>query len=560
MFSPSGRQLLIYNGEVYNYRELRVELEARGVKFRTQTDSEVVLQSIITWGEQAMCKFNGMWALAWLDLDSGRLLLSRDRFGIKPLYFYRNDEGFFFASEIKALLAVSGDRFFINVMAAGRYLQQSLQDAQDQTFFCGIEALPAGHTMCLDLHRFGELPPTVQPYWMPPEHELAVDNINQLIETLRETFVDAVRLRLRSDVPVGVLLSGGLDSSSIAAAMQAVLGKDANLRILSAVSDDPRYDEQPFIDRMATHLGCQVHKLPLRFEPRDAFQLLDTVTYFNDEPVMGFTCVAHYLLMQQAKQLGVTVILSGQGADELLCGYRKYLGFYIQSLIRSGKWIDAARILADFTRQGTVLSQFHLQEAKRYMPSVLRPKQIDIRGSLLMQKDAFLDPGLGNGTVMERQRRDLYQFSVPALVHYEDRMSMAFAREIRLPFLDYRLVNLLLPISPAYTLRHGWTKWVFRKAMEDYLPREITWRKDKQSFIIPQSEWLKNELRSQVEALLNDDMLIASSGLINQQALRQLYAQYCKQPAGKGTIWYRDILNPITLEIWARRFAAHLRY
>jgi asparagine synthase (glutamine-hydrolysing) len=560
MFSADRRHVLIYNGEIYNYLELRSELASQGIEFYTQCDTEVVLQALITWGDQAMSKFNGMWALAWLDLETGHLVLSRDRFGIKPLYFYKSDSRFFFASEIKAILAGSGERFRINTVAAGRYLHQSLLDSQEQTFFAGIDALPAGHNICLDLTLAAISEPTVWPYWQAPKQETSVHDINQLIETVRETFIDAVRLRLRSDVPVGVLLSGGIDSSSIAAAMQLILGKDADLRILSAVSDDARYDEQPFIDRMGAHLGCQIHKVPLRFTPDEAFRLLDTVIYANDEPVIGFSSVAHYLLMQQAKQLGVTVILSGQGADELLCGYKKYLGFYLQFLARQGKWIDTFTVLSSFARQGTVLPQFRVHEAKRYMPKALRPREIDIRGPALRQSDFSLDMGLGGMTVSHRQHLDIYRFSVPALVHYEDRMSMAFAREIRLPFLDYRLVSLLLPISPSWKLRDGWTKWIFRKAMQDFLPESIVWRKDKQGFINPQSEWLKNELRGQIETLLSGDMLIAEYGMVDQRALRQLYSAYCQQSVTNGAIWYRDVFNPIALEIWAKQFESHLRF
>jgi asparagine synthase (glutamine-hydrolysing) len=499
-----------------------------------------------------------MWALAWIDIEAGRVLLSRDRFGIKPLYIYRGGQSLYFASEIKAILAGSRERFPINVAVAGRYLQQSLQDAQNETFFHGIETLPAGHSLCFDLGSSSQLSAVAHPFWSVPEHDIFDGDLERRVDGVREMFIDAVRLRLRSDVPVGVLLSGGLDSSSIAAAMQLVLGKDADLHVLSAVSDDPHYDEQPFIDRMATRLGCPVHKFPLRFQPEEAFRLLDTVTYYNDEPVGSFSTVAHYLLMQRARELGVTVILSGQGADELLCGYKKYLGFQAQSLIRRGRWGAALKLLSGFLRQGTVLPQFHIQEAKRYLPKALRPRQIDISGAALQQTDYLLDPGLGNGSVTHRQRLDVYRFSVPSLVHYEDRMSMAFGREIRLPFLDYRMVSMLLPMAPEYKLRSGWTKWVFRKAMERHLPAEITWRKDKQGFVNPQSEWLKHRLRSRVEKLFNEEMLIASCGLINQQALRQLYAQYQKQPAGKGSIWYQEIFNPLALELWARRFEPYL--
>lgn len=560
MVSACGRHLLIFNGEIYNYRELREELEGAGARFRTQSDTEVLLQALIQWGDKALPRFNGMWAFAWLDRDAGRLFLSRDRFGIKPLYLYSGEKGLFFASEIKSILEGSGEQFAINTQVVGRYLQQSLLDAQKETFFCGIEALPAGHYMQLDLHGpLGSLP-SARSYWVAPVHDAFVGTTAERIEGIRETFFDAVRLRLRSDVPVGVLLSGGVDSSSIVTAMRSILGRDTELHIISAVSGDPRYDESPFIRLVTEHLGCQSHTVPVRVEPYEMFGLLDTITWFNDEPVGSFSNVAHFQLMQRAKELGVTVVLSGQGADELLCGYSKYLGFYLQSLLQTGEWRTALGVLGGFVRRRTVIPQFRLNEAKRYLPRLLRPAGIDIRGPQLKQNGFPLDVGLGRSRVLGRQVADLYRFSVPALVHYEDRMSMACAREIRLPFLDYRLVTMLLPLAPEWKLRDGWTKWVFRKAMEEHLPPEIAWRKDKQHFANPQSEWLKHELREKVESFLNGTLLIAESGLVDKKNLQRRYAAYCRQSANRGTISFKDIFGSIALEIWARRFESNLRF
>ncbi len=188
----------------------------------------------------------------------------------------------------------------------------------------------------------------------------------------------------------------------------------------------------------------------------------------------------------------------------------------------------------------------------------MRAREIDIRGPLLKEQDFRVDVGLGGAHLPERQREDLYRLSVPALVHYEDRSSMAFAREIRLPFLDYRLAGMLVPLAPELKLREGWTKWIFRKAMEPYLPASIVWRKDKQGFINPQGEWLKHELRSQVLELLGGEMLIARHGLIDQAALRRRYAMYCRQPRERGLISFKDIFNPIAMELWARKFASNL--
>jgi asparagine synthase (glutamine-hydrolysing) len=562
MFSPDRNYAIVYNGEVYNYLELRAELEATGVIFRTSSDTEVVLWALIKWGEEAVAKFNGMWALVWVDLHSGKLMLSRDRFGIKPLYLYRSPRGFFFASEIKALLAATGERFAVEPKVAERFIGQSLLDVDGVTFFSGIEALPAGHNLVLDLRNGAIDHARARRYWIPRLEDDTPDApIGKRIEEVRAMFSDSVRIRLRSDVPVGVLLSGGVDSSSIAAVMQRVLTSGADLHPISAVSDYAEFDETPFINQMEQHLGCPVHKVRLSRSPSEWFHLLSDVIYSNDEPVGSFSPVAHYLLMEEAKRVGVTVILGGQGGDELLCGYLKFTGFYLEELLRHMRLGQAARALWGFLRNGTVLNQFELSEAKRYIRALRARNKNDIRGPLLLDESSRSpDVGLDRGGMVERQLADLSTFSVPALVHYEDRCSMAWAREMRLPFLDVRLVNLLLPLDPQWKLRDGWTKWIFRKAMEPWIPQEVVWRKDKQGFINPQSQWLKSELRPAIESILNGDMLTADAGLVDRSALKRRYEAYCAQEPLRGILSFKDIFNPIALEIWARRFDGSLKY
>jgi asparagine synthase (glutamine-hydrolysing) len=557
MFSPDGRSGIIFNGEIYNYRELRSELEGEGVEFRSRSDTEVALWALIRWGERAFNRFNGMWAIAWLDIANQRLILCRDRFGIKPLYWHRHNGTLFFASEIKAILAGSGGRFAVNAKVVGRFLHQGLCDAQAETFFAGIEALPAAHAMTISLSSGAA--PVVRHYWRLPDAAAAgAMDSGEAVGAVRELFFDAVRLRLRSDVPVGVLLSGGMDSSAIAAAMRAAAGASADLHAISAVSGRPEYDEKPFMEAVSRHLSCPIHYVQTNPAPTECFDLLEQVIYANDEPVGSFSPAAHYLLMEQAKHLGVTVILSGQGGDEGLCGYAKFLGFYLQDLVRRGHLAGAVASLWSFIRNGTVVSQFELKDAKRYLPGFLTLASHDVCGPQLKPHDYRLPTGLGRGSLNDRQGLDYCRLSVPALVHYEDRMSMAWSREIRLPFLDYRLVELLVTLEPESKLRDGWTKWVLRKAMEDYLPESVVWRKDKQGFTLPHAHWLKHELRERVEALFAGDLLTVKLGLLDREALQRIYAAFCKQPLNRGVISFKDIFGPIALEIWARRFEGSL--
>lgn len=559
MLSSDGGDIIIYNGEIYNYKELRAELEKLGCHFAGNSDTEVVLSALRHWGPgEALKKFNGMWAFAWLNLRNNRLMLSRDRLGIKPLYFYRTDDRLYFASEIKTILEMSQERFYLNYQAVGEYLAQSLLDTSEKTFFVGIDKLSPASYCIIDLNT-DSIKLEFKTYWNMKYQEACSYGEEDLAEQIRALFFDSVKLRMRSDVPVGVLLSGGIDSSSIAAAMKHSIGNGSELKLISAVSNDSRYDESKYIDIMADYLKVKVDKVPLVIEPDKIFDYISQTTWFNDEPIGSLSNVAHYLLMKKAKELGVIVILSGQGADELLCGYRKYLGFYINQLYRSGRLLAAGRTLFGFLKQNTILNQFHIGEARRYLPQFADKPNMDIRGPAL-NEISRVDLGLKiNQTVQERQLLDLTRFSVPVLTHYEDRMSMAWSREVRVPFLDHRLVEMLVPLPVEYKLNRGWTKYIFRKAMKDYLPGQIAWRKDKQGFVNPQSQWFKEELRQNIEEIFNGDSYIYKYGLVNKQNLNSLYNKYCAQPSGKETIWFRNIFNPAALEIWLRRFEKSIR-
>jgi asparagine synthase (glutamine-hydrolysing) len=558
--SADKRHILVYNGELYNFPEIRAELRSLGVIFRTQTDTEVVLNALITWGaERALRRFNGMWAFAWLDRGKATLTLSRDRVGEKPLYYYRGASAFYFGSEIKAILAGTNERFRVNLPVVARYIRQSLLDAQDETFFDGICALPAAHNLTLDLSGLPEVPtPRIERYWSPPMRDQFLGNVEDRIEAVRETFMDSVRIRLRSDVPVGVMLSGGLGSSSITAAMRAVLGRESELNIISAVSTDPRFNEERYIDLMTEHLQTRSHKFLWRPSGEQALKLLESVTYFNDEPVGDFSIAIHHLLMQLSRELGLTVILSGQGDDELLCGYKKYLGFYLHDLVRRGEVSRAVHVLAQFLSRRTVVSQFSLSEAKHYLPRFLRGRSIVTDGPVLRAVESSVDIGLGSGGVIGRQCADITRFSVPTQVHYEDRMSMGCSREVRLPFLDYRMIELLLPWSPEWKLRDGWSKWIFRKALESLLPPSVVWRKDKLGFANPQSVWLKREFKPAIDAFLAGDLLSEQCGLIDRAAVRRVYADFCNTSASSSAGRFQDFLHPIALEMWLRKFESSL--
>lgn len=555
MVHPRTHSVLVFNGEIYNFVELRSELQRAGLVFDGESDSEVLLQALEHWGlEGTLPRLNGMWAFAWLDLCAQKIHLSRDRCGEKPLYVAIRNQNLYFASELKALLTLLGERQELNLQVVGQYLEQGLLDAGVETFIAGVEQVKSGTSLSFSLDS-ESLHQHSHAYWTCPITSDSVLAWEPFVEQLRDRFLDSVRMRLRSDVPVGILLSGGLDSSSIAGSAKA-LGAE-NLQLLSAVSDDARFDESPFIDSVANHLGWPVTKVQLPNSPEELFQYLELATWHNDAPVGSMANVAHFILMKSAKEQGITVVLSGQGADELLCGYRKFLGFHLQSLLRQGKYFESVKTLSQFWINGTVVNQFNWSEAKRYLPAMFRPAKDSLFGQA-MQGYHSLSVGLAVGaTLSERQRLDLTSFSVPTLNHFEDRMSMAWSREIRLPFLDPKLIELLIPAPASYKLNKGWTKYALRCAMKPYLPAEIVWRKDKQGFVNPQSEWLKRELKTKItENYFNEDAYIFKLGIIDRGVLLRTYDQYCSQKPKQGKIYFKDMFTPLALEIWLRQFGS----
>lgn len=557
MVSACGKYVLAYNGEIYNYIELRKQLISKGIIFKTNTDTEVLFQALICFGEKAFEYLNGMWALVFIDLNKRIILFSRDRFGEKPLYYYQNRWGLYFASEIKAICEGSGDSFVPNATVVGRFLGQSLLNSQDDTFFEGIQRFPAASCSVGKLsgeHGIKLSPPKF--FWSCPRVGAMDVQADDLAREVRDVFMNSVRIRLRSDVPVGVLLSGGLDSSAIAAAM-VHCNPGSSLNILSAVSDDSKYNEAPYIDIVSKHLGQRVYKVRLNPRPEEAFASMNRAIWYNDEPVGSFSTVAHLLLMEKARDIGITVILSGQGGDELLCGYLKYYGFYLRALMGSLRFVKAGKVLLDILKRPSgYVSDFKLSDAKRYLPFVIQRDDERVFGEVLQNLNWRHDIGLGGGTVQERQSLDMERFSVPSLTHYEDRMSMACSREIRLPFLDHRMAELLIPLEPELKLNNGWTKWIFRKAMSGWLPKSIIWRSDKKGFSNPVSEWLRNEWRDRITAILSKKMRTEELGLINRKELQSLYLHYCKDK--NPWLSEKDIFNPLSLELWARQYEKYL--
>ena len=550
--SSCGRYALLLDGEVHNEDELRSAAAAAGMASRGDS---AVLEALIALGAEALAKCNGAWSLAFVDRHQKQLLLARDHLGIRPLYLYQ-DGPLWFASEIKAIVRGSGDRFECEPSVVARYLQQTLLDAQPETFFAGITALPAGSAARVDLA--GEVPssPVVEAFWSLPDGDSFEGDLERRVAAIRERCEDAVRLRTGGD-PLGVMLSGGVDSSSISAMALQSVGAGRDLQLVSGVSADARFYD-PLLDVMCAHLGREPNKIPLEIRAEDALDRLAEVVRQNDEPVRSFITVTEYRLKEASRELGVPVLLSGLGADEVFSGNLLHKVFLVQSLLRAGKWWKASRVIAAVLRRKTIRPRFRQRVQKRYFPSLDREKH-DVRGSALPSDGARLDVSLGQGSCQDRLLEDITRFSLPSLLHFDHRTSTAFGLQTRMPYLDHRLVELVAPAAPEVKLRSGYTKWLLRESMQPHLPREVAWRVVKQGGTDAHGEWLKHDMRGPISGLLAGDLASADLGLLDADALRARYRAFCAQPPDKGSISSQDVFNPIAIELWARAFASHLR-
>lgn len=550
MHDESAGLSIIFVGEIYNYIEIREELTVKGERFVTTTDTEVLLYAFKHWSvKEVLNKCNGMFAFALLDVKAQRLILARDRFGVKPLYVQLDQAGLIFASEIKGILAGLERRWEPNPLVVARYASQFLLESEfEETFFEGIQKLPAAHFVSLDLR--GELKWAPERYYDLQERT-SPSSLDEAAIQLKDLLHESLSIRLRSDVPVGILLSGGLDSSALAAVSQSLAAK--NLRFFSVTSSDPEFNEEPFIDSVAAHLKIPVEKVNVGLDAEKIWSLLPSTLWSNDEPLTSLSAVAYNLMLERAAETGIVVLLTGQGGDEVFCGYKKYVGFVTGEAFRRGRWRHGFKTLADFALNRSIVNDLPLAELKRYVPGLV--KDFDILGDALSEFTP-LNLRLGQDAVRERQIADLTKFSVPALLHYEDRLSMAHSREVREPYLDYRLVEFGLSLPSDHKISAGWTKRVLREAVKAMLPKSVVYRKDKKGFTIPQEKWLRQDLQSRVDELLLDEQsFIYRRQYVRPREMQRLWDAFKRGKRGQG---WKDILTPVLLEMWLRRFEPYL--
>lgn len=563
----NGRYWIAFNGEVYNYRQLRRDLEALGHGFLSNTDTEVVLASYAEWGPTSLERFEGMFAFVLLDREAGVAFAARDRFGIKPLYYWLTPERTLaVASEIKQFTVLPGWQPRLNRQRAYDFLAWSILDHTDETMFLRVFQLRPGHSVLLDLRRPLDVEPDgrlASREWYRLKAAIFEGGMPDAAWRFRELFDHSVQAHLQADVPVGSCLSGGLDSSSIVCTASALLahnGGDARQHSFSACSAIEQFDERTYIEEVVRHTGVEAHYVYPDLDSLIAE--LDRITWHQDEPFGSSSIFAQWSVFQLAAGQGIKVMLDGQGADEQLAGYPHYHGARFATLFRQLRWTELAREMRATSAlhgQGRFWSAKFLADA--VLPEALRHRLRAIAG-----KDKMIPPwldlerlGARAGDPMramsaaplsigELSYQQLTRTNLQMLLHWEDRDSMAHSIEARVPFLDHRLVEFALGLPDAYKLHRGVTKRVLREALRGVLPEAIRGRMSKLGFATPEEYWVRQQAPAWFAAAM-DDAIDASDGVLRPSARNYFDEVINGRRSFDFSIW-----RMISFARWLRRF------
>ena len=492
MSSHDGKLWIVFNGEIYNYRELRTELAAFGHDFKSTSDTEVILAAYQQWGESCVEHFNGMFALAIWDAAARKMFIARDRFGEKPFhYVYIPQRLFAFASEMKALWAadLAGRRIHEETLAL--FTQHGQVEIGEQTIYEGILRLPQAH--CLTLTTDGRL--QKRRYWdIDPRVQSDGWKDERYAEEFREHFINSVNLRLRADVPVGSSLSGGLDSSTVVSVINRLLPENAVQKTFSARFEDPSRDEGKWMDLVTRSNRVERHDVWPTAER--FFEELSDLFWHQEEPFTSASVYAQWSVMRLAKQNGVTVLLDGQGADEMLAGYHSYFDVMTDDLLNSFDFRGYLKWRRDcMAMHGVVPGSFRRTFIQKTPETVKRVLKKGLQAMRALPQVEPAQPVYPREFAKVSSLRKYLWWNTTRqglveLLRYADRNSMAHSREVRLPFLDHNLVEFVFKLPTHLLVKDAWTKWILREAFRGIVPDEITNRVDKLGYMPPQQKWL----------------------------------------------------------------------
>jgi asparagine synthase (glutamine-hydrolysing) len=569
MLTTDRHAAMVFNGEIYNYRELRSELAQAGHTFTSESDTEVLLHAWLQWGSESLQRLVGMFSFAVADFAACTLTLARDAFGIKPLFFARPSWGVCFASELPACVALRSEGAGLDYQRAFDYLVHGDYDSNESTFVEGISQLAPGTLQVLDLRTGRLLEP--RRWWAPDIRQVGKPRFKDAADQLRHMFLDSVRLHLRSDVPLGAALSGGIDSSAVVYAMRHI-EPDAPLHTFSFVARGSAVSEENWIN--AANAGARATAHQVIVEPSEMARDLDDMIVSQGEPFGSTSIYAQYRVFKLARDVGVTVTLDGQGADELLGGYTGYPGHRVRSLLDGGQFLGAWSFLRHWSRwpgrnisdgvhasiaqcmQGPLYES--LRKLKWRKAAIVHPEWLDVnqlreRGVRLAFPRQVPEPHPRRRRLAAELALSATRRGLPALLRHADRNSMRFSVESRVPFLTPQLASFLLALPEDFLVSpEGRTKHLFRAAMRGLVPQVVLDRRDKVGFATPEREWLlalgstaREWIREAqfVPFLRPEPMLQQFDGMLagrlefSWQAWR--WINFCR--------WYTRVLQPLSL-------------
>ena len=560
--NEDGKVWIVFNGEIYNFAELRDDLRAKGHEFATNTDTEAIVHAYEEYGVDCVKRLNGMFAYAIWDEREQRLVLARDRVGIKPLYYYLDDKILVFGSELKALLENPNvprdlDHEALDAFLTFEYIPAPL------SIFKGVRKLPPGHTLVL---KNGEA--RIEQYWEVTQGHTSADEA-ELSESLYELIKDAVRMRLVSDVPLGAFLSGGVDSSAIVCAMSELM--DRPVQTFSIGFDDPSYNELAYARKVADHFGTDHHEEVIR---PNVVDLVDGLVGYLDEPMADVSIFPTYLVSKLARR-DVTVVLSGDGGDELFAGYdwylaEKYARYYgmLPGPIRRSLLPKVMSLIPPSSQKKGAVNKL-----KRFVEGAALPDSLKhFRWNVYLTEDskrslytrdlrdtlngtdtysrfvAHLDRFGDSDSLWRQQYADIKTFLVDDILVKVDRMSMAHSLEARTPFLDHRVVEFAASLPKEMRMRGSTQKYLLKKAVESRLPEGITTR-SKEGFSIPMKNWLRDELRPMMEEVLSPQR-IREEGLFDSARIESLKSQHVSGSANNA----HQLWPLMMFQIWRDKY------
>lgn len=563
MISHDRKYILTYNGEIYNYLELREKLSESGSCFKTHSDTEVVIEAYRKYGLRCFEMFNGMWALCLYDIEQEKLVICRDRLGIKPLVYLDNDKSFIFASEAKAILAAYPDENIPNYSTVYRFLKGITAEETGTSFYKNIQIFPAASYMIYDIATNRK---EVQAYWEINEkifYKKWIEGKNPC-KTFQKLFEDAVRLRLQADVEVGACLSGGLDSSAIVGAASKI---KKGMKTFSSIYQQKECNEEKYI-RCVNNANqtrpCYVENTEIA---EDFADYVGKMNYYFDGPTIGAAKYNSFRVMEKAGKY-VKVLLDGQGADELFAGYdESNFGNYLRDLFREKticSWIEKINLVSvigehpsmDISHQDVcdVVSLVGIDNYKYLVNPTKLKSKIPINSIFTQQ---FLESTIDDykkeeipirSSLSKLQYQSIKYYPLPEILRNEDSDSMAFSIETRLPFLDYRVVEFAIGLPSRYKIRGQWSKWIIRKGCRKYLPKAVAKRKNKMGFPAPFARWLREE--EEIHNLRDVIFEFGKRNIIVPEKIEEIYHEHITGEADNSELLYRIY----STEVWMRTF------